>query len=104
VALKDALMTDPEGLVSLVKQVIAEAEATSAEGLSPALTPNPTVTAQDVLGGPQGGGGAPPGPGGGGGPQAIPQGGIPANGSADDMTAGPAAQPGGSPVPQAPTE
>lgn len=49
-AIKDWLNADPEGLMSLVKQVIAEAEATSGAGLAPALTPDAELTAEDMTG------------------------------------------------------
>lgn len=95
-ALKEALATDPEGLVSLVRQVILEAEATSGPGLGPALTPNRELTAEDMAPPaqppqPQPG----PGPGGPG----IPAG-APPNLSPQDMGAGPAPQPGGAGTPQ----
>lgn len=91
-ALKEALVTDPEGLISLVRQVISEAEATSGPGLAPALD---TGQAQPLQGAPQ-----PQGPGGGmpmGGPDPMAAPGAP-NPSPDDMGAGPAAAPGGTPV------
>lgn len=48
-ALKEALITDPDGLMDLVRQVIAEAQSTSGAGLGPALTPNAELTAEDVM-------------------------------------------------------
>ena len=48
-ALKEALILDPERLMSLVQQVIDEAEATSGAGLGPALTPNAELTAEDMM-------------------------------------------------------
>jgi len=100
-ALKEALIADPEGLIGLVKQVIAEAEATSSAGLGPALTPSRELTAEDMMPPaqppqPVATPGVPPGGG-------IPAGGIgpggPPSASPADMTAGPAAQPGGAPTP-----
>jgi hypothetical protein len=91
-ALKEALATNPDKLVELVRQVIEEAEATSALGLGPALTP-PQPAPQPALAPPpqMPGSGMPPGP----------QGGSVAmepNASAQDMGTGPAAQPGAAPA------
>jgi hypothetical protein len=94
-ALKDHLLVDPENLVQLVKQVMIEAESTSAEGLSPALTQDAPITAQDVMP-QQPPPGAPPGAPGGPGP-ADTGGGVMPNESPNDMTTGPAPSPGGAP-------
>lgn len=98
-ALKDALNTNPELLVSLVAQVILEAEATSEMGLRPALTPSAELTAENMsppeqapqpqpqLMAPGAGGDAPP---------------MAPNVAPDDMTTGPAPMPGGAPTPDVP--
>jgi translation elongation factor EF-Ts len=102
-ALSDAFALAPADVVRLLKEVIMEAEATSTEGLAPALTPNKEITAEDMAGAAQPGAGgppgAPPGPAGG-----IPPGAIAPNANGDDMGAGPAAQPGSPGTPAAPTE
>lgn len=91
-ALKDALNTNPERLVELVRQVIEEAELTSGLGLGPALQPDPLPGEQPA---------APPqppappqlGPG-----QMDPNMMAEPNASPDDMGAGPAPGPGMGPV------
>jgi hypothetical protein len=71
-----------------------EAEATSGVGLAPALEQTPPITAQDVMPQqPQAAAPAPMGGPGGPGPE-----GMAPNVSASDMTAGPAASPGGAPA------
>lgn len=92
-ALRDALIADPDGLVSLVRQVIVEAEATSSASLQPALDVTPTITAQDVLPQPPA---APVGQ------QMAPggmMGGIQPNTQETDMGSGPAPSAGTSPMP-----
>ena len=88
-AIKEALASQPELLMELVKQVILEAEATSAPALMPALKPTQELTAEQMV------------------PQLVPPqmmpGGMPGaprpNSSAADITSGPAAPPsGGTPV------
>lgn len=93
-ALKEALITDPDGLMDLVRQVIAEAQATSGAGLGPALEPNAELTAEAMMPPAQ-----PPQP-------ALPPGGPagpglgapPPNINPGDMGAGPAPQPGAGPM------
>jgi hypothetical protein len=75
-ALKDALNTSPEKLVELVRQVIEEAEATSALGLSPPDAHAPGDRPGHAAA-PQAGG-APPG-------GMDHAGGLPENGNPDDM-------------------
>lgn len=81
-ALKDALAADPEGLVQLVRQVILEAESTSAPALMPALQPTHELTAEQMA--------APPMV-----PPQMQLAGPAPNASPQDVTAGPAAPPSG---------
>lgn len=99
-ALKEALITDPDGLMDLVRQVIAEAQSTSGAGLGPALAPNAELTAEDVMPPAQPPQTMPP-PGAPAGPAGPGLGAPPANVSPSDMGSGPAPQPGASPMPAA---
>lgn len=87
-ALKDAFAGSPQEVVGLLKQVIAEAEATSQEGLMPALEPEKELGAEAMapVAPPQQGAAA-------GLPQPGPPGGDmgPAGGNGDDMVAAPGA-------------
>lgn len=90
-ALKEALLADPEGLIGLVKQVIAEAEATSGPGLAPALDQGPPAPMAPQPPPPQ-----PMGPAGGPGGDLDNPG---PNLSPQDMGAGPAAGAAAGPMP-----
>jgi hypothetical protein len=72
-ALKDALAVDPDGLLRLVKEVLSEAELTSAAAIEPTVRPAAPAAAPPAAGPapggglpqvalPAGGGGAPPAP------------------------------------------
>lgn len=96
-ALKEALATSPDALISLVRQVIEEAEATSGLGLGPALQQPAPEPPPAAMAPPQPMGGQPGGPGA---PGAAEGGmGMAPNVSPDDMSAGPAAAPGAAPPP-----
>lgn len=100
-ALKEALITDPDGLMDLVRQVIAEAQATSGAGLGPALEPNAELTAEQVMppaAPPQPMLGAPAAPGMPGEAAGPGLGAPPPNMNEGDMGAGPAPQPGAGPI------
>jgi len=88
-AIKDWLVMDPEGTLALVKQVVEEAEATSAAALAPAIEPTQVLNGQDMMAPPQPHPVLPPAAG------PIPPGALP---EGQDMGAGPAAPPGAPPA------
>lgn len=100
--LKEALITDPEGLIALVRQVIAEAQDTSGAALAPALTPSAELTAEDVM--PPAAPPQPMGaiPGAASGPPGAENMGVAINANEADMGAGPAPSVGASPGPSVP--